>query len=62
VARRLRAEPGCLNTRLIAVTALTWPDNEKEVLASGFNGYISKAIAPKLFIQQVQSFLPESAR
>ena len=57
VARLLKADPKCCHTRLIACTALTTLADREEAFAAGFDGCISKAIAPRLFIQQVQSFL-----
>lgn len=58
VARRLKAESKCCRTPLVAVTALTRPGDRDQVLAAGFDGYVSKAIAPQLFIRQIQGFLP----
>ena len=58
VARRLKADPKCRQIPLVAITALTWLDNRDDAIAAGFDGYISKAIAPRLFVQQVQGFLP----
>ena len=60
VARRLKSEPNCRRTTLVAVTALTRPSDRDQVLEAGFDGYVPKAIAPQLFIQQIQSFLPSS--
>ena len=57
VARRLKADPHRCRIRLIACSALTSPADVDEILAAGFDGCISKAIAPRLFLQQVQSFL-----
>lgn len=58
VARRLKANPRCSRTPLVAVTALVRPSDLEQVLAAGFDGYVTKAISPQLFLQQVQSFLP----
>jgi len=58
VARRLKADPKSHWIPLVAVTAMTRPSDGDQVLAAGFDGYVPKAIAPKLFIRQVQSFLP----
>ena len=58
VARRLKGDPKRCRIPLVAVTALVQSGDREEVLAAGFDGYIAKAIAPQLFIQQVQSFLP----
>ncbi len=57
VARRLRADPLRCKTPLVAVTALTWHGNHDHLLTAGFDGYVSKAIAPQHFVQQIQDFL-----
>ena len=57
VARRLKADPRLCRIPLIATTALTLTSDRDAVEAAGFNGYITKGTAPKLFVQQVQSFL-----
>jgi two-component system cell cycle response regulator len=57
VARRMKADPKCRWTPLVAVTAMTRPSDRDQVLAAGFDGYVPKAIAPKQFIAQIQSFL-----
>ena len=57
VARRLKSDPKCRQTPLVAITALTRFDDRDKVLAAGFDGYVPKAIPPRLFIQQVESFL-----
>ncbi len=60
VARRLRADPECRRIPVVAVTALAMVGDRERLLASGFNGYISKPIDPQTFTTRVQSFL-ESA-
>lgn len=57
VARHLKADPKCCQTKLVAITALTRLSDRDQLVAAGFDGYVPKAIAPQLFIQQVQSFL-----
>jgi two-component system cell cycle response regulator len=57
VARRLGADPECRKTPVIAVTALAMVGDREKLLASGFNGYISKPIDPETFTTKVQSFL-----
>lgn len=58
VARHLKADPKCQGTPLVAVTALTGSAEQEEIREAGFDGYLAKAIAPRLFIEQVRSFLP----
>ncbi len=57
VAGRLREDPQCLHTPIIAVTALAMVGDKEKLLASGFNGYISKPIDPETFPGKVQEFL-----
>jgi CheY-like chemotaxis protein len=60
VARRLKSEPKCCRTPLVAVTAMTRPSDRDELLAGGFDGFVPKAISPLLFLRQIQNFLPSS--
>jgi CheY-like chemotaxis protein len=57
VARRLRAEPSLRAVPLIAVTASAMVGDRDKVIASGFDGYISKPIAPETFVAEVESYL-----
>lgn len=58
VARCLKADPKCCHTPLVAITALGQNDDRDQMFESGFDGCVAKAIAPQLFIKEVQSFLP----
>ena len=58
VARRLKADPRHCRIPLVAITALVHPGDRDQMLMAGFDGFISKAASPHLFVQQVQSFLP----
>lgn len=58
VARRLKADPKCCHTPLIAITALGQNDDHGQMFEAGFDGYVAKAIAPQLFLKEVQGFLP----
>lgn len=60
VARRLKKDPTLRETPLIAVTAFAMVGDRERVLAAGFDGYISKPIAPEQFVKQVETFLPEA--
>lgn len=57
VARQLKADPALRGIPLVAVTALAMVDDRGKALAAGFDGYISKPIAPETFAQQVRAFL-----
>ncbi len=60
VCRRLKAHPTLGNIPLVAVTALAMVGDREKVLASGFDGYISKPIDPRNFVRQLESFLDKS--
>jgi two-component system cell cycle response regulator len=58
-ARLVKAEPGLAHTPLVAVTALAMTGDRERILASGFDGYISKPIEPQTFKAQIESLLSE---
>lgn len=57
VARRLKQHPVLREIPLVAVTALAMVGDREKVLAAGFDGYISKPIAPELFVSEVEAFI-----
>jgi CheY-like chemotaxis protein len=57
VARRLRAESSLTAVPLIAVTASAMVGDREKVVATGFDGYISKPITPETFVTEVESHL-----
>ena len=62
VARRLKIDPTLRKIPLIAVTALAMMGDRDKVLQAGFDGYISKPIAPETFVSQVEAFLRSDQR
>jgi two-component system cell cycle response regulator len=62
VARRLREDPESRGIQIVAVTALAMVGDREKLLASGFDGYISKPIEPETFSGKVQGFLRLPAR
>jgi CheY-like chemotaxis protein len=54
---REHINPVIRNTPLIAVTALAMPGDKERVLASGFDGYISKPLDAVTFVDAVQTIL-----
>jgi two-component system cell cycle response regulator len=57
VASRLRNDPDFRKVPIVAVTALAMVGDRERLLASGFDGYISKPIEPETFSARVQEFL-----
>lgn len=62
VARRLESDPVLRTVPLVAVTALAMVGDRDKVLASGFDGYLSKPVVPETFVKQVEVFLPLERR
>ena len=62
VLARLRAEPACAATVVVAVTAFSMPNDRQKVMMAGFDGYLSKPIEPERFVAQIESFLPAGLR
>jgi two-component system cell cycle response regulator len=58
--RDLRLDPRLANRPVIAVTAYAMRGDDANVLAAGFDGYISKPIVPEEFVGQVERFLRPS--
>jgi CheY-like chemotaxis protein len=62
VVRELKKDPLLRPIPVIAVTALSMPGDRNNVLAAGFDGYLSKPIDPETFVRTVESFLPPGLR
>ncbi len=62
LARRIRAEQTLNHVPLLAVTALAMVGDRETILAAGFDGYLSKPIAPESFVQEVERFLSAEQR
>jgi two-component system cell cycle response regulator len=62
VLRALRAEPAHAALPVIAVTAFSMPDDRKNVMVAGFDGYLSKPIEPETFVVAIEAFLPPALR
>jgi two-component system cell cycle response regulator DivK len=59
--RRLRAEPGTAETRVVALTAFAMKDDRTRFLAAGFDEYIEKPISVRDFPARIAAIL-EGAR
>ncbi len=58
VARALAKDLDLSSIPLIAVTAFSMVGDREAILSAGFDGYISKPIAPESFAEQLDRYLP----
>jgi two-component system cell cycle response regulator DivK len=56
--QRLRADPATRAIPVIAVTASAMTQDRHQIMAAGFDGYQSKPISVKGFLQVVREMLP----
>jgi CheY-like chemotaxis protein len=54
--RRLRIYPQTAHIRVVALTAYAMPGDRERLIDAGFDGYVTKPISIKPFLQQVQLF------
>ena len=52
----LRAQPDLVLTTVVALTAFAMREDREQLLAAGFDGYVSKPIEIRSFLEQVQQF------
>ena len=57
--RRIRAEADLQATPVVAVSASVMPDEQQQIVASGFDAYVTKPISLKSFIATVDRFLQQ---
>jgi two-component system cell cycle response regulator len=55
---RIKAIPSLNRVPVVAVTAFAMVGDKDKILTKGFDGYISKPIAPETFVAQVEVFIP----
>jgi CheY-like chemotaxis protein len=58
VAQRIKAAPSLSAVPVIAVTASAMVGDREQVIAAGFDGYISKPVTPETFVGEVERYLP----
>jgi CheY-like chemotaxis protein len=56
VAQRLKSDPRLAHVPLVAVTASAMVGDRDKVLATGFDGYITKPITPETFVAEVEGY------
>lgn len=59
-ARRIRQNPQCLTTPILAMTARVLPKAREQCLQSGCNDYISKPFSPKVLVSRIQKLLQQA--
>ncbi|NMG14191.1 response regulator [Aromatoleum bremense] len=62
VVRQLKSEPALSAIPVVAVTAFSMIGDREQVLAAGFDGYLSKPIEPEEFVALIEQYLPLSLR
>jgi two-component system cell cycle response regulator len=62
VARRIKADDALRTIPLVAVTAYAMVGDRDQIMAAGFEGYLSKPIDPERFVSQVEEFLAPEQR
>lgn len=60
VIRRIKQNPKLVNISIVAVTAYAMVGDQEKILATGFNGYISKPINPETFVKEIEKFLQQT--
>ena len=58
VLRRLRADPRFAFVPIVGVTALAMVGDREKIMAAGFDGYLTKPIAPETFVAEIEKYLP----
>jgi len=62
LAQRIKADPILRDIPLVAVTAYAMVDDRQKTLAAGFDGYLTKPIAPETFVRQIEAFMHAGLR
>lgn len=60
--RQLRADPALVGTPVLAVTASAMTHDRQKILAAGFDGYQSKPISVRPFLEAVREVLDRRGR
>lgn len=57
VAKQLKSHEALRKIPLLVITAYAMAGDRAKFLTAGFDGYISKPIAPEIFVSQIEHFL-----
>lgn len=57
-ARRVRSVPAWRDIPMVAISALAMVGDRDRILASGFDGYLSKPIEPSTFLATLKTLIP----
>lgn len=60
VVRRIKLNSKLVAVPIVAVTAYAMVGDQEKILATGFNGYVSKPINPETFVKEIEKFLPQA--
>lgn len=60
-ARAFKGDPELCHIPLLAVSAYAMVGDREKVMASGFDGYLTKPIDPETFVHDVESLLGRSS-
>jgi CheY-like chemotaxis protein len=56
-AKQLKSHEALCKIPLLVITAYAMAGDRNKFLTAGFDGYISKPIAPEIFVSQIEHFL-----
>jgi CheY-like chemotaxis protein len=62
VVQRIKTEPQLNLIPIVAVTASSMSGDSEKAFSAGFDGYIAKPIEPRIFVEQIEVFLPSHLR
>lgn len=62
VVGELKRDSALATIPVVAVTAFSMIGDREQVLAAGFDGYLSKPIEPEAFVALIEQYLPPSLR
>lgn len=58
--RHVRRDLTLHKTPVVALTAFSMAGDRQKVMLAGFDGYLSKPIAPETFVADIESYLPST--